>query len=148
MMIPRVNSWAISGTPIKNSLSDLIFLFKFLKIPYVSDMKIFKSMLKPGATPALCKILLHFMHRKTKHGLSEELQIPPQRSKVVWLEFTEVEHEYYNQLRSKTVQDVIGLSSQQQLGIIADPRLVNNLKTWMLRLRQTWYYLIYLLFSL
>lgn len=78
IMIPRINAWCISGTPVKRGIADLHGLLIFLKYePYASNFNLWSHLLHSPKSFARCfnKIAL----RHTKKLVRDELQLPPQK---------------------------------------------------------------------
>ncbi|KAH7068352.1 SNF2 family N-terminal domain-containing protein [Paraphoma chrysanthemicola] len=91
--------WAISGTPVQNSLTDFLGLFKFLQFAPYNDPKTFDQDLsqlwrdKPvdEATAIFKTLLSCFMLRRTKRVLD----LPPRTDKILKVSFDEREEEHY-----------------------------------------------------
>ncbi|EJT77544.1 ATP-dependent DNA helicase [Gaeumannomyces tritici R3-111a-1] len=95
-MIPRVNAWAVTGTPIKDDLKDLRGLLLFLH----SDFFVL-----PNVWDKLVSYQGIFRHlfrqislRHTKHLVRGELELPAQKRYVINIPFNAVEEQYYQRL--------------------------------------------------
>lgn len=134
-IIPRCNSWAVTGTPLRKDLEDLFGLLLFLQYePFCysltnwaricNDFKpVFKSLVK--------KLAL----RHNKDVVQDELQLPRQKRVVITIPFTPIEEQNYEQLFQQMCEecgfDLNGTPLDSE-----DPRPVEKMRTWLLRLRQ------------
>lgn len=91
--IPRVNAWAVSGTP-HNKSDDLRGLFTFLRIGAASDNNTWNLLLHSGH-PEL-KSLIHAITIRHSKAHLKELVLPPQSRHIVPLRLTRVEQEHYD----------------------------------------------------
>jgi superfamily II DNA or RNA helicase len=135
---------ALTGTPIENSLDDLLSIFEFLNPGMLGQMA--KKRLSPGtggsisseSTPYLSKGLLPFILRRTKSEVLKEL--PPKTEQVLYCELTprqeklyEKTKEHYKASLSKEIRENGMLSVKMQFleallrlrQICCDPRLIN-----------------------
>ncbi|KAI0167093.1 SNF2 family N-terminal domain-containing protein [Hypoxylon sp. FL1284] len=94
-LIPRVNSWGITGTPVKKDIRDLWGLLLFLGYePFASSIaKWYELLTKHQALfyPLFNSISL----RHTKRFVRDELTLPPQKRYVITMPFTAVEEQHY-----------------------------------------------------
>lgn len=134
-MIPRVNAWAVSGTPVKRNVEDLLGLLVFLKLePFCSSRKTWQRASKND----LKQIFSRFAIRHNKHAIAHELRIPRQRRSVIVMPFTAVEEQYYaeifqemcTRLHLKTNGDPE--SDEYDLETMAD-----SMRAWLHQLRET-----------
>ncbi|KAL0945767.1 hypothetical protein HGRIS_012056 [Hohenbuehelia grisea] len=116
--------WAMTGTPIQNSVLDLYSPFHFLQIHPFSDLEIFKAKIATplknnglSATVAMRQlhlILMKIMLRRTKKDrLNGEplLDLPPRVVTLVDCPFSPQELEFYQSLATKTqaeLEEIIG----------------------------------------
>ncbi|CAN9168432.1 unnamed protein product [Alternaria alternata] len=99
--------WAVSGTPIQNSLLDLHGLFKFLHFSPYDEQKAFENdisniwRVKQGdeATDTLKKLLSCFMIRRTKAMLN----LPSVDDQLKKVAFSYEERRYYRQIERPVV---------------------------------------------
>ncbi|OAL07654.1 hypothetical protein IQ06DRAFT_13635 [Phaeosphaeriaceae sp. SRC1lsM3a] len=99
--------WAISGTPVQNSLVDFHGLFKFLHFSPYDDPKIFDEdisnmwRVKPAAEAAKTfkKLLSCIMMRRTK----AILDLPRRDDKLIHVPFSHEEKEQYHQIEQPVV---------------------------------------------
>ncbi|KAJ3170203.1 hypothetical protein HDU88_008830 [Geranomyces variabilis] len=127
-MIPTYGSrWAVTGTPIgKHGLADLYGLISFLRVePLTSDSGFWRRIQLPVHRALLKETLRQFMHRNTKTNVANELTLPPQSNKTLYLEFSKVERTWYEQLYEEML-DESRRAANDQLRYM-----------WLLQLRQT-----------
>ncbi|KAI1468455.1 SNF2 family N-terminal domain-containing protein [Daldinia caldariorum] len=97
-LIPRINAWGVTGTPVKTDIKDLWGLLVFLRYePFASSFKIWEGLISTGKElfyPLFSRISL----RHTKRAVRDELTLPPQKRYVITMPFTTVEEEYYQTL--------------------------------------------------
>lgn len=124
-LVPRVHAWGVTGTPVKNSISDLRGLLVFLDVQPFVELSCLNRML---ASPLEFRYTMSQLSiRHTKPQVSSQLHLPPQRRQLVSLQFSEIErHHYdtiYQQFKSRSRQPPTDGAS-------------NRLSSWLLRLRQ------------
>lgn len=160
-MIPRIHSWAVTGTPIgKYGISDLYGLIVFLGLRPFSESKILWNRIIsttdentgtvkylpnlqlpiPNHYPLFLSILRKIMHRNTKRAVRSELQLPPQTQYTYYLEFSRVEQHYYDQLWETCMGEVgdRSVGGRKRFGGEIEETARVKMKSWILRLRQTW----------
>ncbi|KAK3680706.1 SNF2 family N-terminal domain-containing protein [Podospora appendiculata] len=98
-IIPRINAWCITGTPVKDDVEkDLRGLLTFLRFePYASDTKVWK-LLTTGDKQSFSKLFNMISMRHTKSLVRREITIPPQRRYVITMPFSAVEEQHYQSL--------------------------------------------------
>jgi E3 ubiquitin-protein ligase SHPRH len=136
-LIPRVNAWAVSGTPLKKNVDDLLGLLIFLGYePYCSSRKLWNRVDKKTFAQIFGQIAL----RHTKHKIAHELRLPPQQRMVITMPFTVIEEENYQDL-FRQMCDAVGLNSDgSPYSDDWDPnsdRVVDQMRKWLRRLRET-----------
>jgi hypothetical protein len=107
--------WAVSGTPIQNSLLDLHGLFKFLHFSPYDEPKAFNNdisdvwRVKPvdEATETFKKLLSCFMIRRTKAMLN----LPSVDDQLIKVTFSHEERIYYRQIE-RPVVDMLDLRTE------------------------------------
>ncbi|KAH9476541.1 putative ATP-dependent helicase [Psilocybe cubensis] len=110
-LIPRLSSLAVSGTPAKSQMSDLIHVLKFLRIDQlVGDLRLWNRLLKPGFAKDFAAFLKHYGIRTMKSCVTSELTIPQQTRYLVGIDLGRVEQHVYDQ----TLEAIL-----QQLGLDA-----------------------------
>lgn len=94
-LIPRVNAWGITGTPVKENIKDLWGLLLFLRYePFASSPLIWDQLTtrrKDLFKPLFNGIAL----RHTKRAVRDELELPPQKRYVITMPFTAIEEQHY-----------------------------------------------------
>ncbi|KAI0977361.1 SNF2 family N-terminal domain-containing protein [Xylaria arbuscula] len=139
-LIPRVNSWAVTGTPIKDDPNDLWGLLLFLRYePFASYQVVWKALLQTNKAlfgPLFNTIAL----RHCKRAIRDELKLPPQKRHIVTMPFTSIEeHHYQSQFRALVSR--AGLSEQGTPTDADwdpdDPFVVDYMKKALANLRQT-----------
>ncbi|KAI5358615.1 putative helicase, Zinc finger, RING-type, Zinc finger, RING/FYVE/PHD-type [Septoria linicola] len=138
--LPRVHSWAVSGTPLKKDVQDLLGLLIFLHYkPFSDDGKLWSHLLL-NHRHLFRGIFGEIALRHTKANIREELRLPPQKRVVITVPFSVVEQQYYTTLFNKMCDDV-GLtnagSPREDDWNPDDPATVERMRSWLIRLRQT-----------
>ncbi|KAF9103870.1 hypothetical protein BGX29_002817 [Mortierella sp. GBA35] len=131
-VIPRVMSWAISGTPIKRHIDDLYSLLWFLnQEPIASDKRLRKLLKERRFRPTFVSCLQTVMHRYAKQDVAHELSLPRQYRIVYGIQFTDVERMNYSDKWEQCLAEC-------DLSIADDTSAeAESLQTWLMRLRQT-----------
>lgn len=98
-LIPRINAWAITGTPVKDNLQDdLRGLLAFLRYePYASDNDVWKRLFS-REQEYLQEILHLICLRHSKSQVRSEIELPQQKRYVITMPFSAVEEQNYNNL--------------------------------------------------
>ncbi|KAG5438159.1 hypothetical protein PCANB_003010 [Pneumocystis canis] len=139
LCIPRVHAWCITGTPVRNSLSDLYGLLVFLRLYPFNYNKIWKRLIDdPRNTSSFISLFNSITCRHTKKYIENEVALPKQEKVILLLDFTPVEEHNYSFLLKQALEE-IGLDHQK------NPLSMNwnfddfkdKMKQWLLRLRQT-----------
>jgi E3 ubiquitin-protein ligase SHPRH len=136
--IPRVNSWAITGTPVKDSVQDLFGLLIFLRYePFCSHPQ-FRQALISGKKKPFQTLFGSIALRHTKALVRDQLRLPPQKRYVISIPFTPVEEQLYQSLY-KEMAEACGLDDEGG-PLLADwtpENHVEEMRSWLNRLRQT-----------
>ncbi|KAG9245867.1 SNF2 family N-terminal domain-containing protein [Calycina marina] len=135
-VIPRVNAWCITGTPIRKGIEDALGLLIFLRLePFtykdcwtslISDKHVFRDLFSSIAI------------RHSKRSIRDELRLPIQRRYAITIPFTPIEHENYKELYEQMCRDVgvdtsgAPLSNDWELESVA-----SLMRAWLVRLRQS-----------
>lgn len=113
------HKWALSGTPILNSLDELYSYFKFLGVPHTGSFKIFKNNYTDPKEPEHIERLLvrlaQFMLRRDHSDIMMNapiLKLPRASQMTHWCDFNSVERSVYNIVRDRFVRR-INLSSKR-----------------------------------
>lgn len=136
-IIPRCNAWAVSGTPLRNNITDLVGLLIFLRYePFASTKGLFGRLDKASFRDLISRMAL----RHTKDQIRNELDIPPQRRVVITVPFTEIEEEYYKdmfrQMHEACFLTSDGVPVREDRGL-DHPETIERMRDWLVRLRQT-----------
>ncbi|KAK3944163.1 putative ATP-dependent helicase IRC20 [Diplogelasinospora grovesii] len=140
-LIPRVNSWAITGTPVKDDIQkDLRGLLVFLRLePYVSDSKIWK-LITTTDKDSFKNLFGLISMRHTKSLVRDEIAIPAQRRYVITMPFTAVEEQHYQTLFKELAEacglDIYGNPMRDDWDL-EDAAVQYAMRTALDRLRQT-----------
>ncbi|TEA19088.1 putative ATP-dependent helicase [Colletotrichum sidae] len=136
-LLPRINAWVVTGTPVKNDVKDLFGLLCFLHYePYASCAHIWRD-LTDSHKDLFRSLFGNIALRHTKQLVRHELSLPPQKRFVITLPFTAVEEQYYSELfrnmAKACAMDVDGapLNNDWSLDIYE-----TDMRTWLNRLRQ------------
>lgn len=121
--VPRIHAWAVSGTPVKQTLEDLRGITYFLNLqPFVerpSWQRLISSSVDFPRTMSIIGL------RHTKPMVAHQLYIPPQHRNLFLLKFSAVERARYNRIYSDFKRDA------------ENPNC--NLSMWLMRLRQAYF---------
>ncbi|KAI1342240.1 SNF2 family N-terminal domain-containing protein [Xylariaceae sp. FL0016] len=139
-LIPRVNAWAVTGTPVKDKISDLWGLLLFLRYdPFASSMTLFNDM--ASFHPDLFRSLFRrIAMRHSKAAVRGELRLPQQKRFVISMPFTPIEEQNYKSQFKNLVHDAGLDESGAPLEDNWDPqhpRYVELMRRALARLRKT-----------
>ncbi|WWC67711.1 uncharacterized protein I206_101623 [Kwoniella pini CBS 10737] len=96
-LIPRKNSLAVSGTPARADIKDLMGSLKFLRVPIIPhDTRLWHRLQQPSMRAAFEGLFRSIAVRTTKREVSGEFSLPHQNRFVVPIELSEIEMAYYN----------------------------------------------------
>nr|ODN87625.1 hypothetical protein L203_03405 [Cryptococcus depauperatus CBS 7841] len=96
-LIPRKNSLAVSGTPAKSNIKDLMGSLRFLRVPVLPhDHRLWYRLQQPSMRSAFQGIFQTLATRTTKKEVNHEFTLPHQSRIVVPIELSDVEMHYYN----------------------------------------------------
>lgn len=139
-LIPRVNAWAVSGTPLRKDVNDLFGLLLFLHYePFCQSAQIWNRLL--GIYKDVFKDIIGTVTiRHSKHNVTEDLRLPPQKRVVVTVPFTAIEEQHYGQLFQQMYDDC--QLDKNGSPTVDDwdpdsPVVAEKMRTWLTRLRQT-----------
>ncbi|PQE34022.1 hypothetical protein CJF32_00002864 [Rutstroemia sp. NJR-2017a WRK4] len=137
-MIPRINAWAITGTPVRKNISDLQGLLIFLRYePYASSQHIFLSLISSHKAE-FQRLFGTVALRHSKRDVRDELKLPQQRRFVITMPFTPIEEQCYQELFEQMCEEA-------NLNVDGDPitedwnsqDYTEVMRRWLVRLRQT-----------
>ncbi|PIL26140.1 hypothetical protein GSI_11895 [Ganoderma sinense ZZ0214-1] len=134
-LIPRLSSFAVSGTPARSQISDLIHVLKFLRVRAVTDVpRMWPRLQLPGYVHEFTELFRRYTVRTMKKAIQDELTIPPQTRYLVPIELGGVERHFYDQALDAALLD-LGLDVR---GVAATENWevdVAKLRHWLRRLR-------------
>ncbi|KAF2121509.1 SNF2 family N-terminal domain-containing protein [Lophiotrema nucula] len=130
--------WAVSGTPILNTLVELYPYFKFLGVPHTGSLKIFKhnycDSTSTEHTERLLVRLNQFMIRRTHADMmfgAPILKLPRADQTIYWCNFNEVERNIYKIVESRFIDKLNQWARSNEL-----EKSYSNAFVMFLRLRQ------------
>jgi E3 ubiquitin-protein ligase SHPRH len=139
-LIPRVNAWAVTGTPIRKDMDDLFGLLQFLNYEPVCSSPDIWTKLYEEYPAAFKSIVNKLALRHSKDMIREDLRLPLQKRVVITIPFTAVEEQHYSHLFEHMCEecgvDSTGSPNQDEW----DPEsstVVERMRSWLTRLRQT-----------
>ncbi|KAJ7224511.1 SNF2 family N-terminal domain-containing protein [Mycena pura] len=111
-MIPRLASFAVSGTPARTQVSDLSHVLKFLRVDHiVGSPRHWTRLITPGYSGHFSAFFQSLAIRTTKASVKAELTIPQQTRFLVGVEMGAVERHVYDQ-NFETVLLELGLDAR------------------------------------
>ncbi|EED20377.1 SNF2 family helicase/ATPase, putative [Talaromyces stipitatus ATCC 10500] len=139
-LIPRVNAWAVTGTPIRKDMRDLFGLLQFLRYePFCGSLDLW-SRLYSDYYSAFKSIVSRLALRHSKEFIRDDLKLPPQKRVVITIPFTAVEEQHYSELFEKMCEDCGVDLSGAPLEKEWNPESqasIEKMRSWLTRLRQT-----------
>lgn len=139
-----VNRWALTGTPIQNTIDDLYTLLKYLRIEPLQNYAMFKEKISGpisrGKTKLAMKrlgtILSKIMIRRTKAVLNDaksgenaKFKLPPRTVKHIQADFSPAEREFYAGLEARADKTLAQMKTNGDVGYM-------SVLVLLLRLRQ------------
>lgn len=140
--LPRIHSWAVSGTPLKKNVQDLHGLMIFLRYsPFNGpNGERFWRRLVDFHKPLFRSIFRCMAIRHTKWHVRDELRLPTQKRVVVTVPFTIIEQQHYSTLFTEMCEELHvssdGAPTTDNWNP-EDPKTVEAMRTFLTRLRQT-----------
>jgi E3 ubiquitin-protein ligase SHPRH len=108
-LLPRVNSLAMSGTPAKADIKDLMGSLRFLRVPVIPrNQHLWHRLQQTPLRPAFEGLFRQLAVRTTKREVAAEFDIPAQTRFIVPIELSEIEMHYYDDTLERQRQ-VLGL---------------------------------------
>ncbi|KAL3470661.1 SNF2 family N-terminal domain-containing protein [Aspergillus californicus] len=138
-LIPRQMAWAVTGTPLRKDITDLLGLLLFLRYePFCGSMW---KRLCAEFKPILSRIVNSLTLRHSKDIIRKELRLPPQKRVIITIPFTPVEEQNYRQLFEQMCNEC-GVDSSGSLHDevnwnLDEPWAIERMRSWLVRLRQT-----------
>ncbi|RDW57424.1 putative SNF2 family helicase/ATPase [Aspergillus mulundensis] len=141
-LIPRQIAWAVTGTPLRKDITDLLGLLLFLQYePFCGP--VWRRLCEATFKPVLARIVNTVTLRHSKDFIRKELHLPPQKRVVITVPFTAVEEQSYRQLYEEMCDDC-GLdtsgSPRNNDWSPNDPSVIDRMRSWLVRLRQSCLY--------
>lgn len=138
--LPRINSWAVSGTPLRKDVQDLLGLLIFLRCrPFNDDVRLWGHLIR-NQRHLFHQLFGQIALRHTKAQIREDLQLPPQKRVVITVPFTAVEQQHYTTMFSQMCE-AVGVQSdgspRNDEWDPDDPQTIQAMRDWLVRLRQT-----------
>ncbi|KAI1613623.1 adenosinetriphosphatase [Exophiala viscosa] len=139
-LIPRVNAWAVTGTPLRKGHRDLYGLLLFLRyMPWATSARLWDHLISYHR-PLFRDMLSAIAMRHTKDFVREDLRLPPQSRHTITIPFTPIEEQHYAQLFQQLCEDC-GLdrtgAPQSDDWDPDSSETIEKMRTWLTRLRQT-----------
>jgi E3 ubiquitin-protein ligase SHPRH len=139
-LIPRVNAWAVTGTPIRKDMRDFFGLLQFLRYePFCGSIDLW-SRLYSAYYPAFKSIVNRLALRHSKEFIRDDLKLPPQKRVVITIPFTAIEEQHYGQLFEQMCEDCGVDPTGAPLEKDWNPESqasIEKMRSWLTRLRQT-----------
>ncbi|PBK60985.1 hypothetical protein ARMSODRAFT_676532 [Armillaria solidipes] len=110
--IPRLSSFAVSGTPARTQVQDLIHVLKFLRVDNaVGSTRLWNRLIQPSYAAELADFFRQYTIRTMKSTLEAELTIPQQTRYLVGIEMGRIERHVYDQTLEAVLQE-LGLDAR------------------------------------
>ncbi|KAG1857719.1 SNF2 family N-terminal domain-containing protein [Suillus subalutaceus] len=128
-LVPRLSSFAVSGTPARTQVSDLIRVLRFLRVDdVVGPTRVWNRLMKHTFKKQFADLFQRYAIRTLKSAVKDELTIPQQRRYLVSIELGRVErHVYDHHLEAALVElglDARGVATSE--GWQIDAALLRN----------------------
>ncbi|KAJ3478487.1 hypothetical protein NLG97_g8567 [Lecanicillium saksenae] len=137
-VIPRINAWGITGTPVKDDVKDLFGLLLFLRYhPYCYANQVWNALIT-FHKPLFQKLFRSLALRHTKALVRDEILLPPQKRYVISMPFSAVEEQHYQGLFKNMAEECqMSLTGAPLLDDWDPEDYETEMRTWLTRLRQT-----------
>ncbi|TVY43470.1 putative ATP-dependent helicase [Lachnellula occidentalis] len=137
-MVPRVNAWCVTGTPVRKNVKDLLGLLVFLRYePYASTKHVWSSLIS-SHKQEFRKVFGALALRHSKQNVREELRLPAQRRYVITMPFTPIEEQHYQELFKQMCEELSLNHQGEPLTDDWNPESFGEeMRRWLVRLRQT-----------
>ncbi|EHK99867.1 putative Uncharacterized ATP-dependent helicase [Glarea lozoyensis 74030] len=137
-MVPRVNAWCVTGTPVRKDVTDLLGLLVFLRYEPIASTKHIWSSLTTSHKQEFRKLFSKIALRHSKMSVRDELKLPPQRRYVITMPFTAIEEQHYQGLFDQMCEEL----NLDNYGTPLDDEwkiedYTEIMRRWLVRLRQT-----------
>jgi E3 ubiquitin-protein ligase SHPRH len=138
--IPRVHSWAVSGTPLRKDVSDLHGLLIFLRFKPLDEHVRLWSHIITNHRHIFRRIFGDIALRHTKSHIRDEIHLPSQKRIVITMPFTAVEHQHYDNIFTEMCEELELHTDGSPKFANWDPDHTNTveaMRRWLVRMRQT-----------
>jgi E3 ubiquitin-protein ligase SHPRH len=137
-MVPRVNAWCVTGTPVRKDVKDLLGLLVFLRYEPFASIKHIWSSLISSHKQEFRKVFGTLALRHSKQSVRDELKLPAQKRYVITMPFTPIEEQHYQGLFKEMCEEV-GLNELGEPVIDGwnSEAFSEAMRRWLVRLRQT-----------
>lgn len=137
-MVPRVNAWCLTGTPVRKDVKDLLGLLVFLRYEPFASIKHIWSSLISSHKQEFRKVFGTLALRHSKQSVRDELKLPAQKRYVITMPFTPIEEQHYQGLFKEMCEEV-GLNELGEPVIDGwnSEAFSEAMRRWLVRLRQT-----------
>lgn len=137
-MVPRVNAWCVTGTPVRKDVKDLLGLLVFLRYEPFASIKHIWSSLISSHKQEFRKVFGTLALRHSKQSVRNELKLPAQKRYVITMPFTPIEEQHYQGLFKEMCEDS-GLNEQGEPIVDGwnSEAFSETMRRWLVRLRQT-----------
>ncbi|TKA83177.1 hypothetical protein B0A55_00717 [Friedmanniomyces simplex] len=136
--LESTHNWAITGTPIQNTIAEFYPYFKFIKEPTTGSYRIFKeNFVTPSDDTGMHRLqtyLNKFMVRRTHLDTlfnARLLDLPTPTEQTFWVEFNDVERQIYEIVKKRFIERINTIAKQGGL-----EKQYHHIWTLILRLRQ------------
>jgi E3 ubiquitin-protein ligase SHPRH len=135
--LPRINAWAVSGTPLKKDHKDLFGLLMFLQYEPWSVSQRLWDRLVMFHRPLFRALMSEIAIRHSKDFVRDDLRLPPQSRQTITVPFTAIEEQYYGQMFTQMCESVGFDGKGAPLAEDWDPsEATESMRQWLTRLRQ------------
>eukprot|EP01117_Protostelium_nocturnum_P016721 TRINITY_DN6684_c0_g1_i4.p1 TRINITY_DN6684_c0_g1~~TRINITY_DN6684_c0_g1_i4.p1 ORF type:complete len:1574 (+),score=500.65 TRINITY_DN6684_c0_g1_i4:183-4904(+) len=117
--VPAHIRWGISGTPFQKGLEDLYGLLFFLEVRPFSERFWWNSVIQvpllngsERSKELLYSLCKKIMWRNSKKNVEDELELPPQTEKCIFLRFSPVEKYFYGKLKEECKSELDRLTKK------------------------------------
>ena len=102
-LVPRRCSLAMSGTPARSDVRDLIGSLKFLRVPNLNHVW-WHRLIQPENRAALHGLFQRLAVRTTKAEIAHEFSLPAQSRYIVPIELSDIELHYYHDTLNRQLE--------------------------------------------
>lgn len=110
-LLPRLSSLAVSGTPARSQIADLLHVFRFLRVEGIESTRAWNQLLKPQYQHFFIELCQRYAIRTMKSAVKDELTIPKQTRYVVGIRMNAIERQVYDQTLDQLLE-MLGLDAR------------------------------------